>query len=103
MIDAPAERGWIGRSVPRLEDRRLLTGAARFVADLRLTDLLEMHVVRSPHAHARLGRVDASALGDRVVDFLSAADLPASASAINIISLLPGMQDESFPTLARDA
>jgi carbon-monoxide dehydrogenase large subunit len=102
MIEAPTERGWIGRSVPRLEDRRLLTGAARFVADLELPGMLEMHVVRSPHAHARLVGVDASALGDRVVDFLRAADLPAPASAISIISLLPGMQDDSFPTLPRD-
>jgi carbon-monoxide dehydrogenase large subunit len=89
--------------VPRLEDRRLLTGAARFVADLEQPRMLEMHVVRSPHAHARLRSLDASALGDRALDFLSAADLPATASAIRIQSLLPGMHDESFPTLPRDA
>src|SRR5262245_12010205 len=93
---------WIGRAIPRTEDRRLLTGAAQFVADLQMPDLLEMHVVRSPYAHARILGIDASALGEGVADFLTAADLPGLASAVPINSILPGMRTDSFPVLARD-
>lgn len=102
MAHDTANNRWIGRAMPRKEDHRLLTGAARFVADVQLPDLLEMHMVRSPHAHARILRVDASALGDGVPAFLTAADLPGLASAVPINSLLPGMRCDSFPVLARD-
>ena len=42
----------IGQSVPRLEDDALLTGAARFVDDIHLPQMLEAVFVRSPLAHA---------------------------------------------------
>lgn len=58
----------IGRSVPRLEDVRLLRGRGRFVDDVDPTGYLHMHVVRAEVAHARLLRVDtASAAAARGV------------------------------------
>ncbi len=51
----------IGASVKRIEDRRLLTGGGRFVADLRLPRMASAVVVRSPHAHARVVRIDTRA------------------------------------------
>jgi carbon-monoxide dehydrogenase large subunit len=44
----------IGKSVRRLEDRPLLTGAGRFAADIRAPDMVYMRVVRSPIAFGRL-------------------------------------------------
>jgi carbon-monoxide dehydrogenase large subunit len=38
----------------RLEDHRLLTGHGRFVDDLPFADALHAHILRSPHAHARI-------------------------------------------------
>jgi CO/xanthine dehydrogenase Mo-binding subunit len=52
---------YIGKSVPRLEDRPLVTGAGRFAADVNFPDQLHMRVVRSPVAHGRLRGIDASA------------------------------------------
>jgi CO/xanthine dehydrogenase Mo-binding subunit len=52
---------YIGRSVPRLEDRPLLTGQGRFAADVSFPNQLYMRVVRSPVTHGRLRSVDASA------------------------------------------
>jgi CO/xanthine dehydrogenase Mo-binding subunit len=52
---------WVGASVPRKEDRRLLLGRGRFVADLSRPGLLHAAFVRSPHAHARVGGIDAAA------------------------------------------
>ncbi|MFZ5780034.1 MAG: xanthine dehydrogenase family protein molybdopterin-binding subunit [Pseudomonadota bacterium] len=50
----------IGRSLPRLEDGRFLTGRGHFVADEAVTDCLHGYVLRSPHAHALLRRIDVS-------------------------------------------
>jgi carbon-monoxide dehydrogenase large subunit len=53
---------WIGKRAKRLEDPRYLTGAARYVADLDLPQMLHAVYVRSPHPHARIVSVDKSVL-----------------------------------------
>jgi CO/xanthine dehydrogenase Mo-binding subunit len=53
----------IGRSVPRLEDFPLLTGASRYVADLDFPHQLHMRLVRSAHAHARILSIDTTLAG----------------------------------------
>ena len=52
---------FIGRSVPRLEDRPLLTGQGRFAADVNFPGQWHMRVVRSPVAHGKIRNIDASA------------------------------------------
>ena len=49
---------WIGASVVRREDGRLLTGKGRFVDDLHLPGCLHAAVLRSPYAHARIVSID---------------------------------------------
>src|SRR5687767_11566422 len=49
---------YVGQSVRRREDPRLLTGRGLFVADVRLPGLVHAAFLRSPHAHARIVRVD---------------------------------------------
>jgi CO/xanthine dehydrogenase Mo-binding subunit len=51
---ADVRQKFVGRSVLRLEDRPLLTGAGRFAADISFPGQLHMRVVRSPYAHARI-------------------------------------------------
>src|SRR5579884_1752470 len=50
--------GYIGRALARREDDRLLRGSGLFVADVRLPHILELAVLRSPHAHARIVDID---------------------------------------------
>jgi carbon-monoxide dehydrogenase large subunit/6-hydroxypseudooxynicotine dehydrogenase subunit gamma len=50
----------IGRSVDRLEDIALVTGAGRFVADMSLPFQLCMRLVRSPVAHGQILKIDAT-------------------------------------------
>ncbi len=59
----------IGRSVDRLEDDDLLHANTRFVGSLAFEDMLHMHVVRSPYAHARLKTVivDKAAMAPGVI------------------------------------
>jgi len=53
--------GRIGSRFRRLEDAPLLTGKGRFVDDIRIPGLLHVAFVRSPHAHAVIRSIDASA------------------------------------------
>ena len=59
MNDLPTA-SFIGRSLPRREDRRLLTGRGQFIADLNLPRMLHAVFVRSPLAHARIRTIDCS-------------------------------------------
>jgi carbon-monoxide dehydrogenase large subunit len=52
---------YFGAAVRRREDPRFLRGEARYVDDVTLPGLLHAAFVRSPHAHARIGRLDATA------------------------------------------
>jgi carbon-monoxide dehydrogenase large subunit len=48
----------LGQAVPRTEDPRLLTGRGRYTDDFVLPHLAYAHVLRSPHAHARIRSVE---------------------------------------------
>src|SRR5438046_8249742 len=50
-----------GQPVKRLEDQRLLTGKGQFIDDKPQDGALWLHVLRSPHAHARIVSIDTSA------------------------------------------
>src|SRR6202171_6229164 len=50
-----------GASIKRREDPRLITGKGAFVDDLRIPGTTSAAFVRSPHAHARIRGIDASA------------------------------------------
>ena len=51
----------IGAPLRRVEDRRLLLGRGLFVADVVAPEALHCVLLRSPHAHARISGIDASA------------------------------------------
>src|SRR5262249_11861716 len=50
----------IGRPVQRIDALEKVTGRARYVTDLVVPGMPHARVLRSPHAHARLVRVDAT-------------------------------------------
>src|SRR5437763_4658483 len=54
-------RQGIGKPVPRAEDARLLVGQGRYSDDVSLPGQAYACLVRSPHAHARIGRIDGAA------------------------------------------
>ena len=47
-----------GQPVKRLEDQRLLTGKGQFIDDKPEDGALWLHVLRSPHAHAKIVSID---------------------------------------------
>jgi carbon-monoxide dehydrogenase large subunit len=52
-------QAWIGQSLRRREDERLLRGQGRYVADIQLPGQVHVAFVRSPFARARIGGIDA--------------------------------------------
>ena len=50
-----------GKSIKRREDPRLVTGKGNFVDDLKIPFTTHAAFVRSPHAHARIGKIDSTA------------------------------------------
>lgn len=80
------------RSFLRLEDRRLITGGGRYVADLAPPDTVHLAFVRSTEAHARITAIDTAAV-DRagVVGLFTAADLDlADIPGDSIATAAPG-------------
>jgi carbon-monoxide dehydrogenase large subunit len=70
----------IGRSVPRFEDLRLVRGGGRYVDDIVLPGMAFGHVLRSPHAHARIRAIDTTKAkaAPGVLAVLTGADWAAS-------------------------
>src|SRR5712691_6353504 len=61
MAHATDSDTYVGRPMKRREDRRLLLGAGKFVDDLKPAGCLFVALVRSPHGHARIIRLDVEA------------------------------------------
>jgi len=76
-MNDPRKTSFVGQSIPRREDRRLLTGRGQFIGDLDLPHMLHAVFVRSPIAHARIRGVDLTraAATPGVVYALSGAEL----------------------------
>jgi carbon-monoxide dehydrogenase large subunit len=51
----------VGRSIKRREDPKLITGHGNYLDDIKLPGMLYVALVRSPHAHANIKSIDASA------------------------------------------
>ena len=59
--DPTTHDGPIGRPLSRREDRRFLTGTARYIDDLVVPGALHARFVRSPHGQARIRAIDTAA------------------------------------------
>jgi len=51
---------WVGQSLPRFEDLRLVSGAGRYTDDINLPGQVYAAFARSPHAHAKIVSIDAT-------------------------------------------
>jgi len=69
--------GSIGQPVRRREDYRFLTGQGTYTDDINRPGQLYAYILRSPHANARLGRIDTSAAASapRVVAVFTGPDM----------------------------
>jgi aerobic carbon-monoxide dehydrogenase large subunit len=70
----------VGQGVPRFEDPRLVKGEGCYVGDMAFPGMAFGHVLRSPHAHARIRAIDVSGAqaSPGVLAVLTGADWQAS-------------------------
>ena len=73
----------ISQALLRKEDQRLITGTGQFSADGQAAGMCHGHVIRSPHAHARITHLDVSAVrtAPGVRQVLTAQDVQAAGFA----------------------
>ena len=89
----------IGAAVRRVEDRRFLTGEGRFIDDFAVPGELHCALVRSPHPHARIHKIEFAK--DLLV--LSGRDMAADGvGPMRAAWALPGMVEPARWALARD-
>lgn len=103
FLDRP--NSYIGRSVPRPNAKRLVQGRGTYVDDLRMPRLAHIAFLRSPHAHARIGKIDTSAakvaLG--VIAVATGADIAKVCSPwVGVLSHFKGLKSAQQYPLAID-
>jgi aerobic carbon-monoxide dehydrogenase large subunit len=95
---------FIGDRLLRKEDPRLLQGHGRYVADIALPGMLHAAIVRSPHAHARIGAIDATRAlnAPGVAGVVTFADLGEAARPLPIVPPHAALRGKNFHLLAGD-
>ena len=96
-----------GQPTPRLEDRDLICGKGRFVADISLPGMLNASFVRSPHAHAKIAAIDATDAQKLpgVVAVFTASEIKSAVTTDRLVVALPDRtykQQRDRPILAAD-
>jgi carbon-monoxide dehydrogenase large subunit len=88
-----------GSGIRRREDPRLLTGTARYTADLTLPGMAHAAILRSPHGHARIRGIDTSRArrAPGVVAVFTGADSEKALQPIPCAWLLPNAELKPAP------
>lgn len=78
---------WVGKSIKRKEDGRLIRGEGQYLSDMVVPRMLHMGVVRSVHAHALIKSIDTS----------HALEMPG------VVTVVTGNDFKSWKTILTDA
>jgi aerobic carbon-monoxide dehydrogenase large subunit len=94
----------LGAPLPRKEDFRFLTGAGRYLDDIEAPRALHAAFVRSPHAHARLRRIDLThARGaPGVVSVVAGAEVNQWTTPLRMAPPIEGLHPVEAATLPTD-
>jgi carbon-monoxide dehydrogenase large subunit len=101
---SPVAGHFTGQSIERREDDRLLRGRGAFVGARRRSGMVHAAFVRSPHAHARIVRVDTSvaSAAPGVVAVFTGADIAAAMTGPMALTGPPGLAVAPFWPVATD-
>src|SRR6266849_6252358 len=94
---------YIGTRTPRKEDPKLIRGLGVFTDDVTLPGMVYVSLVRSPHAHARIRRIDAGAARKEpgVVTVITGKDAEAT-GVLPVFITVPGMSGSKHMPLATE-
>jgi len=102
-LDRP--NSYIGKTVPRPNLDRLLQGRGLYVSDIELPRMAHVAFVRSPHAHAKIIRIDSSAARPMpgVIAIVSGDELSKVITPwVGVLSHLKGLKSASQSAIAID-
>jgi len=102
-MTATAPTTYIGTRTPRKEDPKLIQGGGTFTDDVTLPAMVYVSLVRSPHAHARIRRIDAAAARKEpgVVTVVTGKDAEAT-GVLPVFISVPGLNGTKHMPLATD-
>jgi carbon-monoxide dehydrogenase large subunit len=95
---------YVGRAMKRIEDPRLIKGIGTYTDDLRLPGMLHAAILRSPHAHARVVRIDTRAAQTiaGVVSVLTGAEVNEHCGTVPCVADIAGLKSPRHTVLAGD-
>src|ERR1700730_13155561 len=102
-LDRP--NSYIGRSVPRPNLARLMQGRGQYVSDLSLARMAHVAFARSPHAHAKIKKIDAVAAkkAPGVIAVVTGPELAKVISPwVGVLSHLKGIKSAPQHAIALD-
>ena len=105
MTVQPSTQSYIGAPLRRREDIRFVTGQGQYLDDVRLPNMLHAAILRSPHAHARVRGIDATAALalDGVTAVFTHADMAELMKPIPMrVFPLPGLDNYLQTPLSAD-
>jgi aerobic carbon-monoxide dehydrogenase large subunit len=93
---------YVGKSIKRTEDPRLIKGLAHYVDDVRLPDTLHVAFVRSIYAHARINAIDTSEAANTpgVVAVYTGKDIAEKVGPVPCAAALPDLKVPDYRVLA---
>src|SRR5574341_1359737 len=93
---------FFGARIKRREDRRLLTGRGRFVADISIAEVAHAAFLRSPHAHARIRGIDVAEArrAPGVIAVFTAEDLGEAGAPVPMMVPHPALRCRNHTPLA---
>jgi CO/xanthine dehydrogenase Mo-binding subunit/aerobic-type carbon monoxide dehydrogenase small subunit (CoxS/CutS family) len=86
LDEEPVGESYIGHNVRRLDAPSKVSGRLRYAADIKMHDMLQMQVLRSPHPHANIVSIDTSEAEamDGVVCVITSDDVPAETDGFGV-------------------
>ena len=95
---------FVGQSVKRTEDPRLIQGLAHYVDDIKLPDTLHAVFLRSIYAHARIKKIDTTAAAKLpgVVAVYTGKDVSQKIGPVPCGAAIPDMKTPDHRVLATD-
>ncbi|MBM3217122.1 MAG: xanthine dehydrogenase family protein [Candidatus Rokubacteria bacterium] len=95
---------YVGAALSPRETKKLVLGHGRYIGDLTMPGVLHAAFVRSPHAHARLGRIDTGAArrAPGIVAVLTGEDLARMTASLRIAPPIEGLRPMEMATLPTD-
>ena len=95
---------YVGAALSPRETKKLVLGRGSYVGDLTVPGLLHAAFVRSPHAHARIRRIDVDAARRQpgIVAVLTGRDLARVTAPLRIAPPIEGLLPMEMPTLPMD-